>query len=369
MRELTMSLATRVTTTARKHWLQTPWLRPFNDPVALNELAQRLLPRTALSEIRARVEQVTAVTSDTRSFVLHANRHWPGFSAGQHVLVTMDVRGRRLQRCFSISSAPTRTRRFTLTVKRQSENGVTAWMHDHLTVGTIITLSAPVGQFSLTQPAPDRILMLSAGSGITPLMAMLQTLHAQHYAGDVVLLHSCKRTTDAIFASELSAMAALWPALKLRLHFTDSHGRLNAHRLAELVPDFAERYSLLCGPPAFADWVRALYQERGAGERLHSESFGPPRGSVRDSAQSNTVRCEKSEQSFTANAAQSLLLAAEAAGLSPRHGCRIGICRSCQCLKRSGSVENLLTGVICSEPDQLIQLCISVAQSQLSLDL
>jgi stearoyl-CoA 9-desaturase NADPH oxidoreductase len=211
--------------------------------------------------------------------------------------------------------------------------------------------------------------MLSAGSGITPLMAMLRSLHAQHYAGDVVLLHSCKRATDVIFAAELSAMTALWPALKLLLHFTDSQGRLDAQRLAELLPDFAERHSLLCGPPAFADWVRALYQERGTGERLHSESFGPPRVSARNSTSSSAVRCEKTEQLFTASSGQSLLLAAEAAGLSPRHGCRIGICRSCQCLKRNGSVENLLTGAICSEPDQLIQLCISAAQSPLTLDL
>jgi stearoyl-CoA 9-desaturase NADPH oxidoreductase len=130
-----MSLAAQTSSKSRNHWLQSSWLRPFNDPMALNELAQRLLPRAALSEIRAQVEQVTEETVDTKSFVLHANRHWPGFQVGQHVLVTMDVRGRRLQRCFSISSAPTRARRLTITVKRQSANGVTAWMHDHLAVG------------------------------------------------------------------------------------------------------------------------------------------------------------------------------------------------------------------------------------------
>ena len=66
---------------------------------------------------------------------------------------------------------------------------------------------------------------------------------------------------------------------------------------------------------------------------------------------------------FTASARSSLLSEAEAAGLRPAHGCRIGICKTCQCSKRSGTVENLRTGEISSEPDQLIQLCVSVARS------
>ena len=60
---------------------------------------------------------------------------------------------------------------------------------------------------------------------------------------------------------------------------------------------------------------------------------------------------------------------AERAGLSPKHGCRIGICRSCQCVKTSGTVENLLTGEVSSAPNELIRLCISTARSDVALDL
>ena len=80
---------------------------------------------------------------------------------------------------------------------------------------------------------------------------------------------------------------------------------------------------------------------------------------------SHRVHCSKTEQVFTASARSSLLGEAEAAGLRPATGCRIGICKTCQCTKRSGTGENLRTGEISSEPDELIQLCISVARSPL----
>lgn len=365
-----MSAQLDATRPSLSRYLQSPWLRPFNDPAAIDELIQRVLPRAAIANIHARVEQVIDETADTRSFVLRANRHWRGFRAGQHVLVTMEVRGRRLQRCFSLSSAPTRDRRVTITVKRQSDQGVTAWMHAHLGVGAIVTISPAMGRFCIPDAVPRSVLMLSCGSGVTPMMAILRDLFVRGYSGDIVLLHSCKDAADTIFGGELQAMATAWPALRVVMHFSATHGRLDEKTLAQYVPDFGGRFSLMCGPAPFALWVRALYRQHAAEASLHSEQFGLPRPELGDGpVASSAVLCEKSEQSFTAESGQPLLLAAEAAGLSPRHGCRIGICRSCQCRKRSGMVENLLTGEISAEPEQLIQLCISAARSPLTLDL
>jgi stearoyl-CoA 9-desaturase NADPH oxidoreductase len=353
-----------------RSWLHSPWLRPFNDPVALDDLMQRLLPRAALNDIRARVIQVIEETADTRSFVLHCNRHWRGFRAGQHVLVGMEVRGRRMQRCFSLSSAPDATRRVSITVKRHTGNGVTAWMHAALTPGATVTLSPAFGDFCLPEAAPQKLLMISAGSGITPMMGMLRMLYACGHRGDVVLLHSCRDDADWVFGTELRAMAAQWPALKLLPHFSRSAGRLDAARLVAAIPDFAERPTLLCGPNRFQSWVTELYRNYGASALLSHENFGPPGiEEVAGTGVTSPIHCTKSERSFTADAGQSLLLAAEAAGMSPRHGCRIGICRTCQCRLGSGSVENLLTGEISKEPGQWVQLCISAARSPLTLDL
>jgi stearoyl-CoA 9-desaturase NADPH oxidoreductase len=353
-----------------RSWLHSPWLRPFNDPVALDDLMQRLMPRAALNGIRARVVRVIDESADTRSFVLHCNRHWRGFRAGQHVLVGMEVRGRRMQRCFSLSSAPDATRRITITVKRHSDTGVTGWMHGSLVAGAVVALSPAFGDFCLPEAAPQKLLMISAGSGITPMMSMLRMLHARGHRGEVALLHSCRDDSDWVFGAELRAMAAQWPALRLLPHFSRSTGRLDADRLIAAIPDFAERPTLLCGPNRFQSWVTALYRDHDASAQLSREDFGPP--GIQEAAvpaAANPIHCTKSERSFTADTGQSLLLAAEAAGMSPRHGCRIGICRTCQCRLGSGSVENLLTGEIGNEPGQWVQLCISAARSPLTLEL
>ncbi|MFC4726956.1 ferredoxin reductase [Coralloluteibacterium thermophilus] len=348
---------------------RSPLLRPFNDPVAIEGALQWLNPLWSLGQVRARVLEVVEETPDVRTFVLAPNRHWRGAEAGQHVLVGMEVDGRRCQRAFSLSAPAARGGPLRLTVKRQPDAGVTAWMQAHLRPGAVVALSQAQGGFVLPAAAPPRLLMIGAGSGITPLRAMLLALRARGYDGDVVLLQACRDEADAIFGAELDALAAQWPALTLLRHRSADAGRLDAAALAARVPDFAARTTFLCGPAAMMAWVEASYAEAGAQALLHRERFGlPPRPRAADDAEMQ-VRCTASERLFTSAGDTPLLLAAEAGGLQPRHGCRIGICMSCQCRKRSGTVENLLTGRVSSAPDELIQLCISAARSDLELEL
>jgi len=136
------------------------------------------------------------------------------------------------------------------------------------------------------------------------------------------------------------------------------------------LPDFHRFHALVCGPHALADDIEGLYQSVGCSEKVRSESYSGrvlPRSLTTDL--NHAVSVTNTKQVFTVNARTSLLEAAEAAGLQPAFGCRIGICKTCQCTKRSGSVENLRTGEISSEPNELIQLCISVARSPLELTL
>lgn len=349
-------------------WYQSAWLRPFNDPHALDDLLQRVRPQAALSEIRARVLSVIEQSADTRSFVLRPNRHWPGFSAGQHVLVTVIVRGRRLQRCFSISSAPADRDTLEITIKRQGGSGVSAWMHAHLRSGDVVMLSKPSGEFGLPDLS-EPMLMLSAGSGITPMMSMLRDLRRRRQHGDIVLVHSCRDAEDLIFATSLRELVDTLPGLRLIIHHSRSTGRLDPDVIKALVPDWTARLALVCGPAALIEWFSTMHRDGIGAGRLRVERFGLASIVAGDDAAVHAVDCLSSERSFTARAGESLLVAAELAGLAPRHGCRIGICRSCLCAKRSGRVENLLTGEICAEPAQQIQLCISRALSPLVLEL
>jgi len=348
--------------------LRSPWLRPLNDPTAWDQLLSAINPMWSTRDFPARVLRIIDETSDTKTFELQPVRRWPTHQAGQHVVVEVEVNGRRLQRSFSLSSPPNGGI-VSITVKRQPGARVSGWMHTQVRVGDVLRLSAPAGDFGVA-PGAAPLLMLSAGSGITPLMAILSELHAQRDPRAIVFIHACRRPADLIFGARLFELAKQWPNLDLRVHYSAQQGRFNALSLAAQIVDFHRYQTLVCGPRALTDDIDNLYQSVAAAQNLRSESYSGrvlPRSAA--SALSHPVRVTNTKQLFTASARISLLEAAEAAGLQPAHGCRIGICKTCQCTKRSGSVENLRTGEISSEPNELIQLCVSVARSPLELTL
>jgi stearoyl-CoA 9-desaturase NADPH oxidoreductase len=346
----------------------SPWLYPLNDVVAIDDLLAQLHPTWSLRRIKARVDEILVETPDTKTFVLRPNRHWPGFRAGQHVGVEIEIAGVRHVRRYSLSSAPTREPRVTITVKRQPGGKVSNWLHDHVRIGDALVLEPPAGEFVLPSPLPAGLLMLSAGSGITPLMAMLRTVLHATVPIDITFIHVARRPDDAIFARELADFSASDPRLTRHRHFTAEHGRFTPATLARLAPDYHERSTLLCGPPSFMATLQEHFRAEGLAARLDFESFGAVLGDTAATA-TTEIRCARSERLFTSDGTTPLLVAAEQAGLRPRYGCRMGICHSCSCVKRDGTVENLRTGEISSEPGERIQLCISRARSDLTLEL
>jgi len=360
-------MLTQATETAGR-LLGSRWLQPLNDLAAVDDLLAQLHPTWSLGQIKARVVEIREETPDVRSFVLRPNRRWPGFAAGQHVSVAIEIRGVRHHRTYSLSAAPA-DRLLRLTVKRHAGGQGSKALHDQLRVGDVLELSPPAGEFVLPKALPEKLLMLSAGSGITPVTSMLRDLHHRAPDRDVVFVHVCRTPADAIFAAELRALAASMPALRLAIHSTAERGRLDGDGIASLVPDRAERQTWLCGPASFMEMVQARWQAEGLADRLACERFSGPVLWRSAAGVPVRVRAARSGHSFTTTGERPLLVEAEAAGLAPKHGCRIGICRTCRCRMTSGTVENLRTGELSSEPGQLIQLCISAARSDLELEL
>lgn len=349
--------------------LRSPLLAPFNDTDLLDQWVGSIQPSWSLSRIRATVVEVIDQTADTRSFRMRPNRRWRGHQAGQHALISIEINGRRLQRAYSLSSAPG-AEEVEITVKRQPGGLVSNWLHDNLETGDVIDMEAATGDFVLPAALPPRLLLLTAGSGITPAMSLLRELSARQHPGEVTLVHSCRNPADFIFHAELVEMATTWPALRLLPQYTATSGRLNPESLLQLIPDHAERETYVCGPAGFIDGITAVWARAGLSSRLHSERFGAPTPVLdADSAATVDVLCSKSERSFEANGQRSLLDQAEGAGLNPRYGCRIGICQSCKCRKTDGTVQNLLTGQVSSEPNEMIQLCISAPRGNVTLDI
>ncbi len=306
-----------------------------------------------------------AETTDVKTFVLRPNARWKGHRAGQFTTIEVEIDGVRKRRCYSISSKPGDPRP-TITVKRTPSGLVSNWLHEHVKPGDVLTLSAAAGEFVLGEPAPAKLLLFSGGSGITPVMSMLRDLDARGAVGDVVFVHYARSAQDVVFRGELDAIAARQPRLRVLVR----HGLFDEADVAALVPDFAERETFLCGPPALMERVERLWADHGIAERLRHERFvmATPTVAAPD-GRAAQVTLARSGREVDASPSRVLLEELERGGERPASGCRMGICMTCKCRKQSGTVQNLLTGEISSEPDQDIQLCISLARSNVTLDL
>jgi len=348
--------------------LQHPLVENIIRPGSAEDVLRGLHPMLSLIDVRARVLRIVDETPDTKTFVLQPNALWQGALAGQFVRVRLQIDGRRVERAYSISSRPGE-RPIAITVRRQPGGRVSSHLHTAVKVGDVLTISQAAGDFVLPAgPLRAQILLLSAGSGITPVMAMLRDLQARGYAGDLVFLHSCRSAQDLIFARELQTIADDFPALKRVLHFSQRAGRLDVAALQAAVPDLAQRETWVCGPAGLMDAVHRLWQDDAIAAPLHSERFtAAPLLPASAPGTPVTVTWAASGARFVTEGNAPLLVQAERAGLSPKHGCRIGICRSCQCTKTQGTVQNLQTGEISSAPGELIRLCISAARSDVTL--
>jgi ferredoxin-NADP reductase len=342
--------------------LRSTWLRPLNDLDAIDDWLGLLNPAWSIGRIRARIATIDQETPDTCTFRLIPNWRWPGFEAGQHVVVEVELDGVRHHRTFSLSSAPWEAT-LALTVKRQGR--VTRAMHERLRAGDVLTLSPPAGTFVLPQHLPGQLVFVAAGTGITPMRSMLWDLAGRDYKGAITLVHVCRDPRQQLFAWELVALAQRLPGLRLHVHDTSTDGRPSADELVRSFPALASADTFLCGPPAFMDELRTHPALAGLGARLRMEHFGAPLSSRPGEG---LICAARSGVSFAASGGP-ILIDAEAAGLAPKHGCRVGVCQTCKVRKLSGSVEDLRTGRISDRPDELISICVSAARGELVLDL
>ncbi|HET9154209.1 MAG TPA: flavin reductase family protein, partial [Solirubrobacterales bacterium] len=208
---------------------------------------------------------------------------------------------------------------------------------------------------------------------ITPLMAILRTLLVEGYERPVALLYYSPDAERSIYRPELERLAAAHPNFQLLRSYTRAPGtgELDGHfsptHLPQSEPDFTAAETFACGPPALLDAVRGTWAN-GLEHRLHVESFVPPSFVPVGAADEGQVRFAGSGVEV-ANSGEPLLVQAEAAGLRPAFGCRMGICHTCTCRKRAGTHRNLVTGEVSSAPGEEIQLCVSAPLGDLTLEL
>lgn len=331
---------------------------------------QKLNRRWSVDQILADVTGIEDVYSGLRTVTLRPNARWTGFRAGQHVRVTFQVGGRALTRTWTVASGESE-RGLRLTIARIPDGTVTGHVHEGLAIGDVVRLTPATGELVLPDgDAP--VVFLAAGSGVTPALSMLRTLHARRDARAFTLIHYVRSDAHRIAADELAAISASAPNLLVLTIATDDdqpnveERRVNAQHLRDAgVPPDAQW--MMCGPAAFMRAAAVAIDTVAPGAPVASETFAPP--VVPMDGESAPLRFVFSEKTGTNEPGQTLLEAAESAGLTPRFGCRAGICHECSCIKRSGVVRDIRTGLLMTEENQRIQICITQAVSAVELDI
>ncbi|GAT12295.1 ferredoxin reductase [Mycolicibacterium novocastrense] len=324
-------------------------------------------PLWSARELRGRVLGVRRETEDSATLVIKPG--W-GFSfdyqPGQYIGIGVQIDGRWRWRSYSLTSAPSRTARtITITVKAMPEGFLSTHLVDGLAPGTIVRLAAPQGNFVMPDPAPPKVLFLTGGSGVTPVMSMLRTLARRDQITDIVHLHSAPTQSDVMFASELADLTRAHDGYRLRTRATRSQGRLDLSRLDDEVPDWRERQTWACGPEGMLDAAQRCWSAAGLAERLHLERFAVSKAAVH--GQGGTVEFARSGKTATVDAATPLMEAGEQVGVQMPFGCRMGICQSCVVGLVEGHVRDLRTGVE-HEPGSRVQTCVSAASGDCVLD-
>ncbi len=350
--------------------LRSSTLAALTAPHGVDRFLEVVNPMWAAHEVRARIVSVvreTRVADDpapVATITLQPTSTWRGHRAGQYVQLGIEIDGaRRTTRAFSVSSAESGPgERITVTVRANPEGRVSSYLVERALPGEVVHLSQAAGEFTLTpEPTgqvPDRLVMITGGSGITPALSMVRTLVRERYAGQVSFVHFAQSAEHQIADEELAALARADNGIDVHL----VHGELfSADLLAGLVPDHDTARAWACGPAAMIELVRAAYHGRTApdgGDLLKVEFFTTPVLAVGGGAAEGEVAFTRSDERAD-NSGATLLEQAEALGLRPEYGCRMGICFSCTSRKTAGTVRNVVTGVESSEPDEDIQICVN----------
>jgi ferredoxin-NADP reductase len=355
--------------------LRSRALASLASPHGVDRYLELINPMWAATEVRARVVSVTRENplsqhAPVATLVLEPTRTWKGHLAGQHVTVGLEIPGaKRMNRCFSISSpASSPGERITLTIRRNDDGEVSKRLVEAVP-GQLLHLSQAEGDFVLpgspATPSPHPLVLITGGSGITPAMSMVRTLLRDGYDGHagrkVHFLHFARSRADQIFAAELNAIARAENGVEVYLHYGEEV--FTEARLQALVPGFREIATYACGPEGMIDLVQQAYSDSSS---LHVEYFKVP--TAASASAGGTLRFAVSDAEVP-NTGGPILEQAEAAGLTPDSGCRMGICFSCVARKTDGRVLNVLTGAESDLPDEDIRICVSAPMGNYTINL
>ena len=335
-------------------------------------------PLRAGADLRGRIVEVHPETADAATIVIRPGADWAGHVPGQYVRIGVDVDGIRQWRAYSLTHGPRPDGFISITVKAVPDGVVSTHLVRQAQPGTLVHLEQAQGEFVLPTEG-GKLLFVTAGSGVTPVIGMLRNLFPVAHSGvvrlsrsaayDIVVVHVAPSEPDSIFIDNLRALDAAG-LIRLVARYDDEHGVLDVDQLDELVPDLHERRTLACGPGGLLDALERHHEQRGL--PLLTEQF---RATTLVVGEGGSVAFAGSGATVDADGATPILDAAEAAGVLMPSGCRMGICFGCVLPLREGAVRDLRTGAVTTAtPGEThgrgvpVQTCISAAAGRCVID-
>jgi len=346
-------------------------LSAFSTPLLPDDYLELINPLWSTRELRGRGQEIRHETSEAATVLIKPGYRWSGHQAGQYLRIGVDIDGVRHWRAYSLTSDPYRPDGLiSVTVKSVEEGKVSSHLVRRSKPGVIVGLGGVEGDFMLPDPPPAKLLFVSAGSGVTPIISMLRHLDGGDELRDAVLLHSARRADLVIFGEELRELARRIDGFKLHEQVTGEQGRMAPADLDRLCPDWRERETYISGPSEMLNAFTQHFEQHGDPQKLHMERFQPLLG-LGDAGQGEggTITFCKSKAEAESDGQVPILVAGEQAGLDLPYGCREGICHTCVGELRAGRVRDLRNGKVYGQEGQVIRTCINAPEGPIEIDL
>jgi stearoyl-CoA 9-desaturase NADPH oxidoreductase len=344
--------------------------RAFSSPLLPDDYLELINPLWSTRELRGRVEAVEPETENSTTVTIKPGYEWPGHHPGQYVRIGFDIEGVRHWRAYSLTSdSDDDAGIISITPKLVPEGIVSPYVNQRLRPGTIVTLSDVEGSFVLPEPLPDRMLFISAGSGVTPIMSMLRSLERRGALNDVAHVHSAKDRDDVMFGEHIRGIAERNEGFRLHEQLTDEMGRLSPEDLDDLCSDWRDRETFLSGPPEMIDTMVEHWHEHGDPERLWLERFQKNFEGGDSEGEGGTIRFLASDGEAEAEPGTPILVAGEGIGLKLPYGCREGICHTCVGELCSGQLRDLRSDEIYGQEGEMVRTCISAPEGHVEINL
>jgi ferredoxin-NADP reductase len=299
-----------------------------------------------------RLASITQQASDAKTlrFIVSDGRKLNA-RPGQFLTFSFLFDGKKAIRSYSICSSAARSGYVEITAKRVRQGCVSVFLNDRASVGMTVEAQGPFGRFCLDEYKHQNVVLLAAGSGITPMMAMLRYMDDLCLDTTATLLYSVRTVSDILFASDLEQLRSRLKNFQYHVLLSQPHaewpgprGRVSREFIENAVQDIASRDYFLCGPPAFMDASRAILMDLGVKpERILQESFGNFALKIAQpvpAAETDVVvEFARSGQTCAVSSGQTLLEAAEEHGVGIPSSCRQGQCGTCKTKLLGGTVR------------------------------